>query len=233
MGRWTRPLTNISTALLLTVAAWVLVHSLEPIRSHYYGRDLGWYLDATRALLDDGTWYLPRQLNGPYEIAGGDVLYPPVAGWFFVPWLMLPTWLFIAAPLAITGWVVYRLRPAHWAWPLLAACLIWPATWVKVGSANPGLWIMAAVALGTLYRWPAAFAMLKPTVMPFALIGIRSPAWWATLVLLGLASLPVLELTLAYPGVLLNARGGDLYYSLWDLPMLLVPVIASGASRRP
>ena len=46
---------------------------------------------ATRRLFAGESWYLPRQLDGPYPTEFGDVLYPPVAAWFFAPWLVLPS----------------------------------------------------------------------------------------------------------------------------------------------
>src|SRR5207342_1919890 len=94
------------------------------------------------------------------------------------------------------------------------------------------IWGAAAVAFGTLVRWPSAFLVIKPTVIPFALLGIRDRRWWMTLGALGLLSLPFLGLTLLYPQVLLDAqtnpvdgRGGPLY-SLQEYPLLLIPVLA-------
>ena len=216
----------VVTVMLLGVAVYSIAVSIDSIASFYYARDLSWYLDATRRFLDDGTWYRPRQLAGPYLIADGDVLYPPTVVWFFLPWLVLPPWLFVATPVVLTAWAIRRIRPAYWAWPLIAACLIWPGTWVKLGSGNPGIWLMAALALGTVYRWPAVFVILKPTVAPFAVIGIRSRGWWLAAAAIVLMTLPVARPAFEYPRVLLDAHGGGFYYSLWDLPMLLAPSFA-------
>jgi hypothetical protein len=89
-----------------------------------------------------------------------------------------------------------------------------------------------AVALGTFFRWPSAFVVIKPTVIPFALFGMRDRRWWGVIVALGVLSLPFLALTLIYPQVLLDAqtnpidgRGGPLY-SLQEYPLLLIPILA-------
>ena len=80
--------------------------------------------------------------------------------------------------------------------------------------------------------WPSTLVLLKPSLFPFALIGLRRRAWWAQLGLLGLLSLPVLYLTLIYPRVILDSRGGGLLYSLDDVPLLLLPVIAGVAAGK-
>jgi hypothetical protein len=74
--------------------------------------------------------------------------------------------------------------------------------------------------------------IVKPTVIPFALIGIRDRRWWWALIALAFISIPFLADTLTYPQVLLNAqtnpvdgRGGPLY-SLQEYPLLLIPVLA-------
>lgn len=227
-GRW---LARVAALIIVGFALFEVAYGIVVWGwLGWFGQDLGFYTAATSNLLTDGTWYLPRQLAGPYPIAAGDVLYPPVTAILFAPWLALPAWTFTAIPVGLTAWAVARMRPAWWAWPLLAACLVWPDTQVKVIAANPGLWIMAALALGLLYRWPAAFVLLKPTLALFALVGAKDARWWLVVALLALASLPVLSLTLAYPRVLLDAQGGGLFYSLWDLPLLALPLIAWATS---
>jgi len=233
-GSWSRWAKPLALAFVVLAVAMTIAGILWFDWLYWWTRDLDWYVDATRRLLTEGTWYLDRQLHGPYELQGGDVLYPPVSAILFAPWLVLPGWSFIAIPVAITAWAVRRLRPAAWVWPLMALCLLSPQTLGKVMAANPTLWAMAAVSLGTLYGWPAAFAVVKPTLVPFAVFGIRSRRWWLVIAGLAIASLPVLGLTLLYPQVVLDARGGALYYSIWDLPLMLIPVIAwLGRSREP
>lgn len=218
--------------IALTAAFWAYGFLGPPAWRVGYP-DLTVYTDATRRLLGGGGWFLARQMNGPYAIVQGDVLYPPVAAWFFAPWLVLPPWTFSAIPVAITAWAVWQLRPAPWTWPLIALCVMWPMVPLKTLRLNPSVWLMAATAMGLLYRWPGAFIALKPSLLPFAVIGIRSRGWWAAAALLVLASAPVVADTLRYPGVVLNAQGGGLMYSLPDVPFLLIPIFAwLGSERR-
>jgi hypothetical protein len=192
--------------------------------------DLRIYTDATARLLAGGDWFLPHQ-SEPYVVSHGDVLYPPVTAWFFAPWLVLPAWTFVVAPVAIVGWFVWSCRPGPWAWPFLTAFALYPNTLLYVYYGNPGLWVVAFVALALRYHWPGALVLLKPSMAPFALIGIRSRGWWLTTAALAVLCLPVLAETLAYPGIVLRSSGG-LGYSLGSYPMTLIPLVA-WVARRP
>ena len=222
--------TSTIVILALTIAFWVYGFVGPPEWRIGYP-DLTVYTDATRRLLSGGSWYLDHQLSGPYEITQGDVLYPPVTAWFFALWLVLPAPTFSAIPVVITAAIVWRFRPAPWTWPLIALCIAWPMVPLKILRLNPNVWLMAAVATGLVWRWPGAFVVLKPSMLPFALVGIRSKGWWITAALLAVASVPVLTATLQYPQVILNSRGGGLLYSLPDVPFLLLPLIAWAGSR--
>ncbi len=225
--RWGGPL-----ALGLSVLFVVVGLAIFAMAGHRVGwsrvlfDDLLIYRDATARILADGDWYLSRQLSGPYPIVHGDVLYPPVVAWLFLPWLVLPAWTFTAAPIAILGWFIWRVRPAAWTRPLLALCIAYPVTLLYVVFANPSLWIAAFLALAHLRGWPGVLVLLKPSLAPFALIGIRSRGWWIGLAVLGLASVPFVGATLDYPRVVLDSRGGGLFYSVTSVPVLLVPIIA-------
>ena len=56
--------------LALLIAGW----------PDFWFHDLEVLLDATRRLFAGESWYLERQLHGPYPAQFGDVMYPPVAG---------------------------------------------------------------------------------------------------------------------------------------------------------
>lgn len=227
--------------LSLTAVGWILALSSS---LDWFGRsfaiDFGIYMDALGRWWADGTWYQQRQLEGPYPIMLGDVLYPPVLLYLLIPFQWLGPILWTVIPLLIIAAVVGRHRPGPWAWVLIASCLAWPYTPAKFVFGNPVIWATAAVALGTIWHWPSAFAILKPTIIPFALIGVRDRRWWVTVALLGVASLPFLALTLIYPRVLLDAqtnpidgRGGP-FYSISEFPLLLIPVFAwIGRRSRP
>ncbi len=61
------------------------------------------YMDATERWLRGGPFYEPYQLAGPYTISAGDILYPPVALWLFVPLSFLPACMWWLVPLGATG----------------------------------------------------------------------------------------------------------------------------------
>ena len=54
---------------------------------------------------------------------------------------------------------------------------------------NTSMWIVAA-AFGAPYGWPSVFVLLKPTLLPFALLGAKKRGWWLGLAVLLVASLP-------------------------------------------
>jgi hypothetical protein len=223
--RWYRPAMLGLSVVLVAIGAGIFYFAT---RAHDWAMfdDLRIYVDATHRLLAGESWYLARQVAGTYQLTHGDVLYPPVTAWFVLPWLALPAVSFVVAPVAILGWFVIRCSPAPWTWPIIAGCAVYPTTLVYVVYANPTLWIAVFAALGLRYRWPGVLILLKPSLAPFALIGIRSRGWWIGFAILALASLPFLAGTLAYPRVLLDAQGGGLLYSLPQVPLMLIPVVA-------
>jgi hypothetical protein len=108
----------------------------------------------------------------------------------------------------------------------MAFCLVFPVTLVYIAYANPTIWIAAFVALGLRYAWPGVLVLLKPSLAPFALIGIRSRGWWVGLFVLVLASIPFLAPTLDYPRIVLDSRGSSLLYSGTSVPVVALPVVA-------
>jgi hypothetical protein len=139
--------------------------------------------------------------------------------------LPLPFWWLI--PLGIVGWVVWRLRPSVLGWAGILAALAAPPTIGTLVNGNPVIWATAALALGTLYAWPAVFAAFKVSIAPFALFGCWHRSWWlaaGTALLLSLAFLPMWQ---DYVRVMLNSTNPrGLLYSIADVPLLMVPLIA-------
>lgn len=240
-GRRVRVVVAAVTALVLsvTIGGWAMAMAMEPDWfAGSFGIDLRIYLDALGRWAGGGSWYRPRQVDGPYAIELGDVLYPPILIYLLAPFQFLGPWAWAVIPAAVIAWVVWRHRPNLWALAGIAICLAWPVTPAKFVFGNPVIWCAAAVALGTIWRWPAAFALLKPTVIPFALIGIRDRRWWLTVMVMVVASLPFLADTISYPNVLLAAgtnpvdgRGGP-FYSLQEFPLLAIPILAWLGRRR-
>jgi len=210
-------------ALIVELAVTVLPRLL----AIPFGADLHLYLGATSRFLDGGSFYLPHELAGPFVVQVGDILYPPVTMLLFAPFLVLPEFLWWAIPLGVTGWCVWSLRPSVLGWAGIVACLVLPYTVPLILAGNPGMWTTAAVALGLRYGWPAALVLVKPTLLPFALIGANRRSWWIAVAGLGLLSLPFLPATIDYLAVLRNAQSPDgLLYSFGNVPMMLIPVVA-------
>jgi hypothetical protein len=229
LSRWSRPFAVSITVAVITLAAVELAFGIygPPNWRAAIGNDLRLYAEQVQIALAGGPWYHDRQLHGPYAIEWGDILYPPVTILFFAPWVMAPFAAWLAIPLGVTGFFISRWRPGPWAWVLIALCILWPSTLLKAISGNPSLWVMMLVALGLRYGWPAALILLKPSFLPFALIGVRSKPWWIAAAGLGVFSLFFLAPTIQYPQVILDARSPEgLGYSLADVPMVLIPAIA-------
>lgn len=197
------------------------------------GMDVQLYLDATHRWLGGGPFYPDYQVSGPYAIRHGAILYPPPILLLLLPFTVLPLALWWLVPLGIIGWVVWRLRPSVLGWAGILGALAAPATIGTLVNGNPVIWATAALALGTLYAWPAAFAALKVSIAPFALFGCWQRSWWlaaGTGLLVSLAFLPMWP---DYVRVLLNSSHprGPLY-SIAEVPLLMLPLIAWLARTR-
>jgi hypothetical protein len=193
----------------------------------YGAVDYDLYMNATRRWLEGGSFYQPYQLSGPYPITPGDILYPPIALVLFTPFVFVPAALWWIVPLGVVGWSIWKLRPGPTLWPFMAICVAWPPTLVKVVTGNPVIWVVAAVALGALFRWPYVGVLLKPSLFPFALLGVRSRRWWLALGVFVLACVPFGAMWAAWVTTILNSEGGGLAYSAQEIPMLLLPLIAA------
>jgi len=206
-----------------------LMEWLDERHPEYVDR-LARHVAAGRLEIIGGPFYEPRQLAGPYEVAHGDILYPPVGLWLFVPIALLPTVLALAlwwgVPAAVTAWAIRRLRPRPAVWPLIALCLAWPTTPLKIWTGNPVIWSVAAMAIATAWRGAAPFALLKPSLFPFALFGIRRRSWWVGLAIFGLLCLPFGSMWADWIATVLNTRGGGVLYSALEAPMLALPLVA-------
>ncbi|HEY8439326.1 MAG TPA: hypothetical protein VIK65_12005, partial [Candidatus Limnocylindrales bacterium] len=174
-----RPALVLAVAVLAIPVLFVLLipHPLQ----QRVGVDFQLYRDVTNRWLAGGPFYEPYQLAGSYDIRAGDVLYPPVSLWLFVPFAIAaapaapPLLAAIAAiawwliPLGITAGAISWLRPRPLVWPLIALCLTNPTTLLKIWTGNPVIWSMAAMALAVVgsSRAAAPFVLLKPSLAPF------------------------------------------------------------------
>jgi hypothetical protein len=221
-------------ALALSAAAFVIpvlfVLAIPDPLEQPFGVDVALYREAAARWFAGGPFYEPHQLAGPYEVAHGDILYPPVGLWLFVPIALLPVTpalaLWWGVPAAVTVWAIRRLRPRPAVWPLIALCLAWPTTPLKIWTGNPVIWSVAAMAIATTWRGAAPFSLLKPSLFPFALFGIRQRSWWVGLAGFVVLCLPFGSMWQDWVATVINARGGGLLYSVLEAPMLALPLVA-------
>lgn len=204
------------------------------------GVDFRLFSEIGRRFAETGSGYAPFQASPyPYDQASGtnDVarmpdLYPPLAGPVFAVARFLPPILWWAIPLGVIAVLIVRWRPAPWTWPVMALALLSPNTAGVLATGGSSMWVAMFVALGLAYGWPAALVVLKPTFLPFALIGWRNRWTWFMLFSAAIMAYFLTAELARYVLVLQNVEGASLLYSLGDLPFVLVPVIAWIGSRR-
>jgi hypothetical protein len=226
MSRLARPVAFALAVVILGFLAFELWVVIPQMRPEALGVDFHQYLAHTERWLDGGSLYLERQLHGPYEIQAGDSLYPPPILYLTVPFVFgVPQLFWWAIPLSVIAVVVVRYRPAPWTWPLLAAMIATPRSIEIVMYGNPVIWCTAALAAGTLLGWPAVFVILKPSLAPLAIWGIRRRSWWVALAVAVVAALPFGAMWLEWIQIVRDSSG-SLLYSIPDLFFVLLPVVA-------
>ena len=195
--------------------------------------DYGFYHDLGARWLADGTYYLPHQLAGPYQLSLMiDVLYPPSALLLFVPFSIAPPILWWAIPIGVTLFVVRGWSPSTWVVGAALLLLAWPRATGAFLYGNTDIWAMAAIAAGLRWGWPAVFVVLKPSLALLALVGIAHRSWWVGLLAFVVLVPATIGLWWDYLVVLTNVRGLGSDYSLGSVPLLLVPVVLWAGRRR-
>ncbi|MHB8398421.1 MAG: hypothetical protein ACYDCI_05730 [Candidatus Limnocylindrales bacterium] len=223
---------GLTAAAIVPLA--IEVGRLLPWLSVSLGHDYRIYIAAAASWASGGPFYHPYQLAGAYPIVNGEVLYPPTILPLLLPFIVLPAVLWWVLPLGLLAWSVAAWRPAPWAWAAMAWLLLLPSNALGYGQSldlivngNPGIWVAAFVVAGLRWGWGGPLVLLKPTMVPFALAGVRSRSWWIALAALIGLSLLMLPLWRDYAVALLNVRGGrDPWYTVDNVPLLLIPVVA-------
>ena len=205
------------------------------------GVDFRLFSELGRRWADTGSMYQQYQLTGPYpfdraagtnDVADAPGLYPPIAGPAFALARLLGPVVWWAVPITILVYAFARWRPEPWTWPILALATLWPSTAAPFLTGNTTMAVAAGVAGGLLWGWPALVIVFKPTFAPFALVGIRQRSFWVGLVLLIALSLAMFGEWARYLTALRNVTGAGLFYSIADLPLVLVPIVVwLGRSR--
>lgn len=226
------PLSNWSVAALgVTAIAFVEAVYLATVvipgnQNWSLGMDYRFYRDVGVRWLADGSFYQAHQLVGAYQVGlMVDVLYPPPALLLFVALTVLPAVLWWAVPIAVLAFVLSMLRPEPRAQFVMALALAWPGTIGAYLFGDTDIWAAAVVAAGVYWGWPAAFLVLKPVYLPFAIFAIRRRLFWIALGAGVLISLAMLPLWADYLRAMQYARV-SLTYSVSSIPLLLIPVVA-------
>ena len=84
----------------------------------------------------------------------------------------------ILIPTVVTAAVILSYRPRFWAWSRSSRPRAPPGCAAHPDRRDPTIWLVMLVALATRWPWVSAFIWFKPSVFPFALIGIRDRRWW-------------------------------------------------------
>jgi hypothetical protein len=230
MSRWLAAAMTVSTVLLFGAAAWLVWKTVVSAPPGYVALDLSHYLDGTRRWLESGSPYLADEVNAEFSYAPLTFLHPPVALFLFVPFLALPSGLWIGIPLVVIGWSIVSWRPARWAWPLVALAACSPSFRAAVVLGNSDLWVGAFVALGLRYSWPAALIAFKPSLLPFVAIGAGRRAWHVAIVVLAIAAIPFGSLWLDWIAVI-DHSPATWSYSVLSLSWLLVLPVSWWSGR--
>jgi hypothetical protein len=224
---WMAPRVAIGLAGLLLGAELYAGLTNERGTLTHIGHDYALYMEATRSWLAGGPFYHPYQAAGPYVVAADEVLYPPHALALFVPFTVLPAIVWWAIPIGIVVSAIWRSRPGPWGWALILACLCIPKSLWIVTSGSPTMWIAAGLAMGR-HGWPAVVGMVKPTLLPIALVGLRRRSFWLAAALIVGIDLALIGLSREYVSVVLNARGplATPLYSAGDLGIVGIALVA-------
>lgn len=236
---WAKPVAVGLTVLILAFGSLIAVAQFRAFaRWDLVGIDYRTMMQFGRDWLERGTMYREWQF-APYPFdagAGGNdlqaipALYPPTAGPVFAVWSYLPAVLWWAIPIGVVAYVIWRLRPAPWSWPVMAAVLLLPATASIIVVGGTTMWITAGIAGGILWGWPALVILLKPPFLPFMVVGFWHRSFWVGLAVVTVAGLLMPSEWWRYLAVIDNADSPGLLYSIRDFPTILVPIIAWLAS---
>lgn len=221
---WDRVLAVSLTGLAIIWGTLVMNASLNEIGRRIIGLDFGHYLDATHRWLQVGTPYLANEVAAPFQYSPLTFLHPPITLYLLLPFVVLPPPLWWLLPIGFVAWSVYSWQPAIWSWPIVGWAMATSHAPVVLIVGNSNLWIWAGVAGGLRFGWPALVTIVKPSLLPLALAGIRRRSFWVGSALLVVLSLPFGTLWGAWLSVIRNSPA-DWTYSLTDLSWLLTPVV--------
>jgi hypothetical protein len=225
---WKRVWRIVAVASIVVVIARAILYfaSIED-PSQSVGIDYQLYVSAAERWQATGQFYLPSQLAGPYHVIGsGEILYPPIILYVLVPFTVLPAVLWWVIPIGLTLWAIARMRPAAWSVAVAGLICTTHAVQAPFFWGTPVIWLAPAVAWGLLLGWPAVAVFVKPTLAPFALVGLTHPrAFVVGIVGFAVLALPFTTMWLDWLTAIRNSDLG-LFYAYTQNLLLVVPVVA-------
>ena len=225
---WNRVWRTVAVAtVVIAVIRAILFFGLIDDPGASVGVDYRIYIAAVARWQASGQFYLPGQLAGPYHVMGsGAVLYPPIILILLVPFTVLPAVLWWIAPIGLTVWAIARMRPSAWSLALAGTICTTDAVQAPFFWGTPVIWLLPAVAWGLLLGWPAVAVLVKPTLAPFALVGLTHPrAFLAGIIGFVALALPFSTMWLDWLTAIRNSDL-DLSYAYLQNLLLGVPVVA-------
>jgi hypothetical protein len=192
----------------------------------HIGHDYQLYMDATRSWLGGGPFYHPYQIAGTYVVEADEILYPPHALLLFVPFTLLPAVLWWAVPICVLVYALWRAEPGPWATAFVLACLCIPKSLQLVTSGSPTMWVAAGLAFARV-GWPAVGGLVKPTLLPIVLAGVRRRSFWVAAAVLALIDIALPRMSIEYVAVVRNATGplATVIYSAGDLGIIGIGLV--------
>lgn len=224
---WARALRIVAVAaFVVAIVRAIAYYAQIPNPATSIGIDYELYVTAARRWLETGAFYQPYQLVGPYPVIGNaEVLYPPIILWLLVPFTILPAILWWAIPVGLTVVAIARMRPAAWSLAVAGGISTTHAVQAPLFWGTPVIWLAPAVAWGLLLGWPAVAVMIKPTLAPFALVGLTRPrAFIVGAIGFAVLALPFTTMWLDWLTAIRNSDLGLLYAYTQNM-LLVVPVI--------
>lgn len=227
MIRWNRVFRIVAAFAVVVAILRAIGYALAiPNPESSIGIDYRLYLGAAQRWLDTGQFYEQFQLAGPYHVIGnGEILYPPIILVLLVPFLVLPAVLWWILPIGLTLVAIWRMRPAAWSVALAGLLSVTHAVQAPFFWGTPVIWLAPAVAWGLLLGWPAVAVFIKPTLAPFALVGLTHPrAFVAGIIGFAILALPFTTMWFDWLTAIRNSDLSITYAWIQNL-VLLVPIV--------
>jgi hypothetical protein len=227
--------SRTALGVLVVEAIWILWTIAGGDPRFPVGCDFAALREAARRWLGGDAFYPPFELAGPFwQLNPGSavpvIMYPPVGLLLFAPFTVLPAAAWWLIPAAIVVLAVRRLHPPAWVWPPVLLLALCPYVPEAIQNGNPVIWMFAFAMAGAAFGWFGPLVLLKPTLAPFALLGVRRRSWWISATVILIVCVPFGALWIDYARVIANVRASPGWF-LHDWPFLGIAALIYLGSR--